>query len=195
MIIALKGTMGTGKSTLAVELAKQGYEVVNCDQIVHRLYEEDEQLIEKINTTFDLKKKKLFSLKKNKQTVDRKKLGKIVFNNQAELKKLEAIVHPMLKTEMEQIINSHEKVVIDCQVVDKLALHYDLAILLQADEKTIIERIKNRDQKDEELIKKIMLEQKTDKIKLSTRTYVIDSTPGIEHMLAEVDKIKELKHD
>ncbi len=195
MIIALKGTMGTGKSTLAVELAKQGYEVVNCDQIVHRLYEEDEQLIEKINTTFDLKKKKLFSLKKNKQIVDRKKLGKIVFDNPSELKKLEAIVHPILKAEMEQIINSHDKVVIDCQVVDKLALDYDLAIVLQADPKTIIERIKNRDQKDEELIKKIMLEQKVDKIKLSTRTYVIDSTPGIEHMLAEVDKIKELKHD
>ncbi len=195
MIIALKGTMGTGKSTLAVELAKRGYEVVNCDQIVHRLYEEDEQLIEKINTTFDLKKKKLFSLKKNKQIVDRKKLGKIVFDNPSELKKLEAIVHPILKAEMEQIINSHDKVVIDCQVVDKLALDYDLAIVLQADPKTIIERIKNRDQKDEELIKKIMLEQKVDKIKLSTRTYVIDSTPGIEHMLAEVDKIKELKHD
>ncbi len=196
MIIALKGTIGTGKTTLASEMEKRGYKIVNCDKIVHDLYENDQTLIEKINDEFNLvKKKKLFSLKKQKPTVDRKQLGKIVFNDHQALIRLEEIVHPVLKKEMEVQINQNNKVVIDCQVVDKLELEYDLSIILQADEKTIIDRIKQRDQKEEELIKKIIAEQKKHKLVLKNRTYVIDANQGMDYVLEEVGKIKELKHD
>ncbi len=196
MIIALKGTIGSGKSTLAKEFIKKGYVVANCDEIVHKLYNEDIELIKKINTEFAIEqKRKVFSLKKAKPTVDRKKLGEIVFSDKEQLIKLESIVHPVLKQKMMEIISTNPKVIIDCQVVDKLNLEYDLAIILQTDEETIIKRIKKRDNKDEELIRKILSEQLKQKIILKNRTYVIDSTDGIEHILTEVGKIKELKHD
>lgn len=196
MIIALKGTIGSGKSTLAKEFIKKGYVVANCDEIVHKLYNEDIELIKKINTEFAIEqKRKVFSLKKAKPTVDRKKLGEIVFSDKEQLIKLESIVHPVLKQKMMEIISTNPKVIIDCQVVDKLNLEYDLAIILQTDEETIIKRIKKRDNKDEELIRKILSEQLKQKIILKNRTYVIDSTDGIEHILTEVGKIKELKND
>lgn len=195
MILAIKGSIGTGKSTLAKELATRGYDVVNCDEIVHNLYNDNVELIEKINNEFELdQKKKLFSFKKTKAVVDRQKLGEIVFNNPEKMAKLEAMVHPVLKQEMLEKINASSQVVIDCQVVDKLELEYDMAIYLYAEEKEIIRRVQNRDGKDEELIKKIMNSQIKKEL-LTTRTYAIDSTLGIEHVLKELGKIKELKHD
>ncbi len=192
MIIALKGTIGTGKSTLAEEFVKKGYQVANCDQIVHELYENDYELVNKISEHFQIKPRKRPLSKKIK--VDRKALGEVVFNNPEKMLELEEIVHPILKEKMLEKIEASDKIVIDCQVVDKLALNYDLAILLYAKEETIIDRIEKRDRKDRDLIKKI-IKQQTNKEMLRNRTYAIDSTDGIESVMIEIGKIKELKHD
>ncbi len=195
MILALKGSIGSGKSTLANELKTKGYSVVNCDAIVHELYKEDEELIDKINEEFNLEqKKKLFSFKKKKHEIDRQKLGEVVFNDEMKMQKLEAIVHPVLKQKMIAQINQSSKVVIDCQVVDKLELEYDLAIYLYANETEIIKRVQNRDGKDEELIKNIIKSQIKKEV-LTKRTYAIDSSNGIDEVMKDVAKIKELKND
>lgn len=193
MIIALKGTIGTGKTTLAKEFEKKDYVIVNCDEIVHELYKEDQELIKEISNTFAIKPKKKGILSKKYQ-VDREALGKVVFHDQEKMKQLEAMVHPILKEKMQEIIDKNEKVIIDCQVVDKLQLKYDLAILLYADPKIIVERIEKRDQKDRKLIEKIISNQ-TKKEVLKQRTYAIDSSSGIDYVLEQVGKIKELKHD
>ncbi len=193
MIIALKGTIGTGKTTLAQQLENKGYKVVNCDKIVHELYETDQELIRKISEKFNIKAKKR-GLVSKKLKVDRKALGEVVFNDQEKMAELEAIVHPTLKAKMQAEITGNEKVVIDCQVVDKLGLDYDLAILLYANIDTIVKRIVERDKKDGELVKTIVNNQIKKEI-LSTRTYAIDSTNGVESVLSEMSKIKELKHD
>ncbi len=192
MIIALKGTIGTGKSTLANELKKKGYTIVNCDDIVHYMYRNDQELVSEISNHFEIKPKKRKLSKKFK--IDRKELGKVVFNDPVKMEELEAIVHPRLKMAMEKEIGDNKKVVIDCQVVDKLELDYDLAILLTSELQTIVERVKKRDNKEEELIKTIVRSQMKKEV-LKTRTYAIDSTNGIEYVMNEVAKIKELKHD
>ncbi len=193
MILAIKGTIGTGKSTLAKELEKEGYKVVNCDKIVHDLYENDQELVQEISEKFNIKAKKRGIVSK-KIKVDRKALGEIVFNNPEEMAKLEAIVHPVLKNTMEKEISTSDKIVIDCQVVDKLELNYDMAILLYSNIDTIIRRIEERDNKDAKLIRTIVEGQMKKEI-LNARTYAIDSTNGVESVLKEMSKIKELKND
>lgn len=198
MIIAVKGAIGTGKSTVSMIFQESGYVIINADEIVHELYENDTDLIKRVNEEFNLVESKpskglLGKIKKRKiNGVDRKKLGEIVFNNPLELEKLEKIVHPVLRVKMLELMQGHDKVLIDCQIIEKLGIDYDLAILLHASRNTIIKRVQERDGKSEELINQILNQQLKNEI-LSTKTYAISSENGMEDVKKQISQIKELK--
>src|SRR5919112_5061680 len=86
-ILGLTGSLGMGKSTTARFFIEEGVPVHDADAVVHRLYEgEAVAAIEAAfpGTTADGK-------------VDRAKLGERVLGDAAALKRLEAIVHPLVR--------------------------------------------------------------------------------------------------
>ncbi|MBQ8557686.1 MAG: dephospho-CoA kinase [Alphaproteobacteria bacterium] len=52
MIVGLTGGIATGKTTVTNQLLKDGFVVVDADDITHQLYRENKDLIEKIKTFF-----------------------------------------------------------------------------------------------------------------------------------------------
>ena len=52
MIIGITGGSGCGKSTFLQVLAEQGFTVLDCDLIYHRLLETDKALLEAIDSRF-----------------------------------------------------------------------------------------------------------------------------------------------
>src|SRR5439155_24808560 len=88
-ILGLTGSLGMGKSTTAGFFAEEGVPVHDADAVVHRLYEGAAVApIEAAfpGTTADGK-------------VDRSKLGAHVLGNDAAMKRLEAIVHPLVQAD------------------------------------------------------------------------------------------------
>ena len=86
-ILGLTGSIGMGKTTTARLFAEEGVPVHDSDAAVHRLYEGDAvAAIEQAfpGTTANGK-------------VDRQKLGAMVVNDAAALKRLEGIVHPLVR--------------------------------------------------------------------------------------------------
>src|SRR5512137_1650794 len=93
-ILGLTGSLGMGKSATAKMFAEQGVPVHDADAAVHRLYEaEAAPLIEAAfpGTTGDGK-------------VDRDKLAQRVLGDAAAIKKLEAIVHPLVRNSEEKFL-------------------------------------------------------------------------------------------
>src|SRR5208283_2003017 len=88
MIVAgLTGSIGMGKSTVARYLLGKGVPVLDADQIVHGLYTgEAVPLIEAV-----------FPGTVRNGVVDRKALGEKALASEDALKKLEAIVHPLVR--------------------------------------------------------------------------------------------------
>jgi dephospho-CoA kinase len=85
-IIGLTGSLGMGKSTAARFFAEQGVPVHDADAVVHRLYEgEAAAAIEAA-----------FPGATSGGKVDRNRLSALVLDDPAALKKLEAIVHPLV---------------------------------------------------------------------------------------------------
>src|SRR6478752_3204659 len=85
-ILGLTGSIGMGKSTTAKLFAEEGVPVHDADAAVHALYEgKAAPLIEAAfpGTTANGK-------------VDRQKLGSVVVGDPEALKRLEAIVHPLV---------------------------------------------------------------------------------------------------
>lgn len=90
-IIGLTGSIGMGKTTVTRQLAILGAKTCNADVIVHRLLARGGKAVEAVAAKFPQ------SLKDG--GIDRAMLGSIVFNNIAERRKLEAILHPLVAKE------------------------------------------------------------------------------------------------
>src|ERR1700730_7002793 len=94
-IIGLTGSLGMGKSTAARFFAEEGVPVHDADATVHRLYEgEAAAAIERA-----------FPGSTRNGRLDRQKLGNLVLGDAVALKKLEGIVHPLVRKAEEKFVS------------------------------------------------------------------------------------------
>ena len=89
MIIGITGPTGSGKTTLLNLIAEAGGTVLDCDAIYHRLLATDKALLSAIEDRFP-------GTVEN-GSLNRKKLGAIVFSHDAALRDLNAITHTAVK--------------------------------------------------------------------------------------------------
>ena len=97
--LALTGSIGMGKSTVARMFQQRGIPVFDADAVVRRLQAEDAALIESIARRFP------GSVKDGR--LDREFLAEGALGDPAELAALEAIVHPAVQTERELFVAEH----------------------------------------------------------------------------------------
>lgn len=90
MIIGLTGGIGSGKSVVGGILAELGAHVIDTDKIGHRVYAPGSEGFGRIVATFGRE------VVAGDGTIDRKKLGAIVFGDAARRAELNAIVHPLI---------------------------------------------------------------------------------------------------
>ena len=105
--IAIYGPVGSGKSTLLNSFKELGATIYSCDEMVEKLYR-DEKVINKINTSL----KTNFTLPQ----IDKNELRNNLISNPNNQKKLERIIHPIIKKECEKLIKSYKKGIIAIEV-------------------------------------------------------------------------------
>ena len=91
--IAITGNIASGKSIVEKFLRESGYAVFDTDNMAHKIVAASEE----VKCTF-----KNYDILSD-GIVDRKKLANVVFSDKKELKKLENIVHPLVKREIEKL--------------------------------------------------------------------------------------------
>jgi len=116
--IGLTGSIGMGKSTLAAQCALLGAKTLNSDEVVHWLMQPNGRAFSSVA--------KLFPSAAVAGTIDRKKLGSIVFGNDAELKKLEAILHPLVRDEEQKFASAMRR-------KGAKAVVFDIPLLFETD--------------------------------------------------------------
>jgi dephospho-CoA kinase len=112
--IALTGSIGMGKSTVAKMFERAGIPLFDADVQVRRLQGPDGALIEKIE--------ELFPGTVRHGTLDRDCLAHIVLSDPARLAALERIVHPAVRDARETFMAEH---------ADAPALIFDIPLLLE----------------------------------------------------------------
>ena len=98
--IGLTGGIGSGKSTVSKILADLGAFVIDADKVGHEIYLPGKEAWEQVTQAFGQ------DIVADDQTIDRKKLGAIVFGSPEALKQLNAIVHPIMFKEILQRIQA-----------------------------------------------------------------------------------------
>ena len=90
LLVGLTGGIATGKSTVAETLRRLGAEVIDADQLARDVVAPGEPALAEIVREFG-------DVRNADGSLDRKKLGGIVFNDTARRKRLEAITHPAIR--------------------------------------------------------------------------------------------------
>lgn len=151
MIICLVGKSGSGKSTVAKFLCSYSTSIlhIDIDSISHKVIDDDE-VSKRLVKTFGSS-----ILKDGK--IDRKELGRIVFNSKECMSQLESITWPIMEKEIDEIISNHPQkiILLDWQLLPKTKYFKtcDMKILVTA---PFLERMKRavlRDSISEEKFK------------------------------------------
>lgn len=90
LVIGLTGNIATGKSTILNYLMEKCAFIIDADKLGHRVIEPGGQAYDAVVRAFGRE------ILREDGTIDRKKLGKIVFSNPLDLGRLEKIVHPKI---------------------------------------------------------------------------------------------------
>ncbi len=186
----LTGSIGMGKSTTAQMFRDEGIAVYDADATVHELYSgEATPLIEAAfpNTTRD-------------GSVDRTKLGEYVIGKPENMKKLEAIIHPLVHQKEQEFLKQAKErgdklVVLDIPLLFETAgvNRVDKIIVVTAPAEVQRKRVLARDGMSEEKFEAILARQVPDAKKRQKADYIIDTNQGLEFARNEVCKIiKEL---
>ena len=96
-ILGLTGSVGMGKSTAAAMLRRMGVAVYDADAAVHRMMRKGGIAVAAISAAFP-------GVERD-GAIDRTELGKRVFGNDTAMKRLEAIVHPLVRQDEDRFLN------------------------------------------------------------------------------------------
>src|SRR5579884_1209251 len=113
-IIGLTGNIGTGKSTVAAMLAELGAEVIDADRLAHELMAPGRPEWEQIVARFGPE------ILRPDGTIDRRKLGAIVFRDPAALAALERILHPAVRARIRERFAATERPVVVVEAIKLL---------------------------------------------------------------------------
>jgi dephospho-CoA kinase len=119
MNIGLTGGIATGKSTVARLLTERGAILIDLDRIAREVVEPGQPSLLRIAERFGQ------AILLEDGSLDRKKLGAVVFAEPAERKALEAIIHPAIRSVMKERMEYHEGNSPDKLVVVDVPLLYE----------------------------------------------------------------------
>jgi dephospho-CoA kinase len=185
-ILGLTGSLGMGKSTTAKMFAEEGVPVHDADAAVHELYEgEAAAPIEAAfpGTTSGGK-------------VDRGKLGLRVLGDDAALKRLESIVHPLVRRQEARFLAEAERKGAAVAVLDIPLLfetgaetRCDAVVAVTAPPEAQRARAFERPGMTEERFQAILAKQMPDADKRKRADFIVDSGHGFESARAQVRDI------
>jgi len=176
IVLGLTGSIGMGKSTTAKIFLELGVPVHDSDEAVHRLYRgKAAPLVEAA-----------FPGTTEAGAIDRVKLAARVLNDAAALKRLEAIVHPLVRADADAFLEIQRAAGTDIAVLDIPLLfetggrdRVDKVVVVTAPADVQRERVLARPGMTPEKFEAILAKQVPDARKRERADYVVDTSQGI----------------
>ena len=188
LLVGVTGSIGMGKSTVAQMFKEHGYGVYNADDTVHYIYENDEEVIEKVERQFPGSTKD--------GAVNRLALRDILNKDPDKFRDLEQIVHPV--TRKYQIIYIKKLIeegkmgcVLDIPLLFETGgeKYVDVSVVVTASEATQKSRVVLERKVPLEIFNAIKDQQMPDRDKLKKADYIISTDNNIEDTKSEVKEV------
>ena len=181
LTIGLTGGIGSGKTEVANLFQQLGVPVIDADEIAHQLVEPGTDVLENLIRAFGK------TILTADARLDRACLADIVFNDADKKKQLEAIIHPRVREQIRLKKDQYKHkpyvvVVIPLLVESGQQDLVDRILVVQAPERTRIERVDARDGRKAKQIRAILKNQADDATREAAADDVLDNTGTIEDL-------------
>lgn len=145
MIIGLTGSIASGKSTVSNMLKELGYPIIDADIVARVVVEKGTETLETITEAFGE------DILADDGSLNREKLGEIIFSSPSKRKQLNDIIHPAIRAEMirqkeELVSEGYPTIIMDIPLLfeSKLQSYVDKIIVVTVTEETQLERLMTR---------------------------------------------------
>lgn len=190
LLVGLTGGIGSGKSTLAALLAERGAYVIDADKLGHEALAPGEPAWHSIVDQFG---DEVFSA--GSMTIDRKVLGRIVFDDPRKLASLNAITHPVILGKiadtLESLRDSHRIVVLDAALIVEFGLvdSLDLVVVVASDTEIRKSRLTaDRGMTGDAIDARIAAQAKPEEL-LARADIVVRNDGSLEELIKEADRV------
>ncbi|AQP42801.1 dephospho-CoA kinase [Streptococcus gallolyticus subsp. gallolyticus DSM 16831] len=188
-IIGITGGIASGKSTVVAEIRKQGYQVIDADQVVHELQEKGgklyQTLVEWLGNNI---------LQENGE-LDRQKLGKVIFGNKEMMAKSSRLQNEIIRQELanrrNQLAQTEEVFFMDIPLLIELDYMdwFDEVWLVYVDEKTQLDRLVMRNHYTRSEAQKRIASQMSTEAKKAYADKLLDNRGNLQALKEQVDRL------
>ncbi|MGQ9631947.1 MAG: dephospho-CoA kinase [bacterium] len=190
VVVGLTGGVASGKSTVSNLFRELGVRVVDADVIAREVVKPRRRAWREIVKHFGKE------ILQEDGTIDRRKLGRIVFSDKRKLQILNDIVHPEVYRRMWKAVevarrNRERLVILDVPLLFESPSPYkfDKIIVVYSDEKSQLDRLTQRSKLSrEEALSRIRAQMPLDE-KLARADYVVDNCGTLEETAQQVRRI------
>ena len=191
LIVALTGGIASGKSVVAEVLEDLGCYIHHADKIAHDLMKPEKPAWKKIVAHFG---KKILNEDK---TINRSRLGKIIFSDEKERRFLNELIHPLVLEKKKEVINSLEKEGHYNIFISEAALtieagfadFFDKIIMTYCKKEVQIKRLMERDGISRKQTIKIIKSQMQPQEKLKYADYIIDTSSSLQSTVEQTERV------
>lgn len=190
-IFGLTGGIGTGKTTLAGFLQKNhsNIELFDCDKVAKEIMEE-EVIKNKIS---DILGKEIW----HDNSLDKKKIATIIFNNPEKKKEIEELIHPVVWEKLDEVIkksNENQIILVESAILFDMGKEKDIpniiATICDIDQRR--KRIKARNNWSEEEIEERIKNQMSNEVFADKAAIVIDTNCTLAELEEKSEKLYQI---
>lgn len=187
--VGLTGGIGSGKTTVSDLFKSLAIDVIDTDVIAHQLINTDHGVSQQVVDAFGE------GIIAANGVIDRKKLAALVFENKANKQKLENILHPEIRREVNHQINNlgaqktpPAYIIIVIPLLFETDFHYliDSVLVVTADEETRVARVVQRDSRSEDEIRSIIAHQVNDTVRHNAADHIIYNHGSIAELAPQI---------
>ncbi|WP_417345048.1 dephospho-CoA kinase [Ferrimonas sp.] len=188
LLIGLTGGIGSGKTTVANLFADRGIELIDADIIAREVVAPGSDGLKAIVDHFG---KEMLS----SGALDRAALRARVFNNPQELRWLNNLIHPMVRTTMTErgkaAASPYALLVIPLLVENGLQSLVERVLVVDLPEEEQLRRTMSRDSNDRALVEKIMANQASREQRLAAADDLIDNGGNLADLNTQVERLHQ----
>lgn len=190
-IIGLTGGIASGKSTVSTMLNEKGYTIIDADLAARMVVEVGQPaylaIVEEFGDSI---------LHENDSSINREKLGQIIFNSEVKRKKLNSIVHPavrgmMLQHKDEAIAAGKHTIFLDIPLLFESDLTWmvERTLLVYVNEETQLSRLMERNHFNREDAEARIASQFPLKDKINLADAVIDNNGSLQETKEQLEAL------
>jgi dephospho-CoA kinase len=186
-LIGLTGGIGSGKSTIARRLKELGARVIDADVVSREVVEPGQPTLAAIVATFGA------DVLNADGTLNRARLGDIVFTDKDAREKLNNIVHPAVRERSLKLFaeaEDHEVVIYDVPLLveSENSYSFEHIIVASAPEEIRVERLMEHRGMTESEARARFESQASEEARLALADTVIDTSSSLEDTYSQVDR-------